>query len=293
LLSRRRRVVGLHRRAAPVGTACRVLDPGERISTERNPMLRHVRTLSRTSRWLIAATLGLATLVTPIAIAQTSNDGRPLAGGARNPAADQRQSFTKETEIIADNATYGTRQSNKSNNGGGAIYGCRSGLGGTEKGNEPCLRANNLQDGRAFEFASSGKNAAEVGRIEALNTSAAPLTTNATGVATGFNADKVDGKDASAIVADAQAQNRFAIVTEAGSLSASRDGDGATRTATGTYNVTFKSDISKCAYQATESTIDDSGAASVAPASATTIQVRTRDADGTAANRPFHLTVIC
>ena len=31
------------------------------------------------------------------------------------------------------------------------------------------------------------------------------------------------------------------------------------KTGTGTYNVTFKSDISKCALNATEATIDDSG----------------------------------
>jgi hypothetical protein len=256
-------------------------------------MLRRVRNLSAGRRWLLAATLVAGLVVTPLAIAQTTLDGKTLLGGARNPSADQRQSFSKETEIIAQTSTYGTRQSNKSDNGGGAVYGCRSGLGGTPKSNEPCLRANNLADGRAFELASSGKNATEVGTIEAANPNAAPLTTNATGVATGFNADKVDGKDAAAIVGDAQAQNRFAAVTAAGALSAGRDAESATRTAAGTYNVTFRSDVSKCALSATETTIDDSGAASVASASATTIQVRTRDAAGAAADRPFHLIAVC
>jgi hypothetical protein len=36
----------------------------------------------------------------------------------------------------------------------------------------------------------------EGGRIQVGDTTGAPLTTNATGVATGLNADKVDGKDA-------------------------------------------------------------------------------------------------
>ena len=124
--------------------------------------------------WLLGSAIALAVLVAPFAVAQTANNGTTVKGGARNPSADQRQSYTKETEIIADTSTYGTRQSNKSSNGGGAIYGCRSGLGGTEKNNEPCLRANNLEDGRAFELASSGKNATEVGVITAQNPNAAP-----------------------------------------------------------------------------------------------------------------------
>ena len=104
-----------------------------------------------------------------------------------------RKAYTKETEIIANVGTYGTRQSNKSNNGGGAVYGCRSAAGGTPKGNEPCVRASNLADGRAFEFNANGGT--EVGAITGP-AAAAPFTTTATGVATGLNADKVDGKDA-------------------------------------------------------------------------------------------------
>lgn len=245
--------------------------------------------------WILLSAIALALLVTPFAVAQSggSQNGKPVMGGARNPSTDQRLAFTRETQIIADTSTYGTRQSNKSDNGGGAVYGCRSGLGGTEKNNEPCIRANNLQDGRAFEFASSGKNATEVGRITAQNPNAAPLTTNAVGVATGFNADQVDGKHASDIVSDAQALNRFAAVGTTGGLAAGRDANGATQVSTGLYLVTFKSDLSKCAYQATETIIEDGGAAAVQPASATTIQVRTRDAAGAAADRPFHLLVTC
>ena len=56
------------------------------------------------------------------------------------------------------------------------------GAGGTERGNEPCVRASNLADGRAFEFESSG--GPEVGVIRSGTPNAAPFTTNATGVAT-------------------------------------------------------------------------------------------------------------
>ncbi len=243
--------------------------------------------------WILASAIALGVLVAPFAVAQTSLNGSAVKGGARNPSENQTQAYTKETEIIANTSTYGTRQSNKSDNGGGAVYGCRSGLGGTEKSNEPCIRANNLESGRAFEFASTGKNATEVGVITAQNPSAAPLTTNAQGVATGFNADKVDGKNAGDIVSDAQALNRFAAVGTTGGLAAGRDAESSARTEAGTYLVTFKSDLSKCAYQATETVIEDAGAAAVLPASATSIQVRTRDAAGVAADRPFHLLVTC
>ena len=75
-------------------------------------------------------------------------EGRSLLLGKRNPSSNANLALNAETEIIADTATYGTRQSNKRDgDGGGAIYGCRSNLG-----NEPCIRANNLKGGRAFEF---------------------------------------------------------------------------------------------------------------------------------------------
>ena len=57
--------------------------------------------------------------------------------GKRNPSNNPSLALSTETEIIANNSTYGTRQSNKKDgDGGGAIYGCRSSLG-----NEPCVRA--------------------------------------------------------------------------------------------------------------------------------------------------------
>ena len=123
-------------------------------------------------------------------VAMGFGEGRNLLLGKRNPSSNPGLALNSETEIIADTTTYGTRQSNKKDgDGGGAIYGCRS-----NPGNEPCIRANNLKGGRSFEFVTIGK---EGGRIEVGgDKTGAPLTTNATGVATGFNADKVDGKEA-------------------------------------------------------------------------------------------------
>ena len=74
-------------------------------------------------------------------VAMGFGEGRNLLLGKRNPSSNPTLALNTETEIIADTATYGTRQSNKKDgDGGGAIYGCRSSLG-----NEPCVRAEQPQ----------------------------------------------------------------------------------------------------------------------------------------------------
>ena len=232
--------------------------------------------------WIVVAAVAVALLVTPFALAAGEN--RPLRGGARNPSSNQSLSFTRETEIIANNSTYGTRQSNKSTRGGGAIYGCRA-----RTGTNACLRASNLSNGRAFSFATN--SGTEVGRIDGP-AAAAPFTTSATGVATGLNADKVDGKDAATISADA---NRFATVSAAGALGNQRGATSAARSAAGTYNVVFSDDISKCALGVT---VANNAAAAIGTAQIAadgkTVTVVTRDLPAaTAADEAFHLTVTC
>src|SRR5215216_360600 len=141
----------------------------------------------RTFRYILVGALALAIGVPSVAIG--FGEGRSLLLGKRNPSPNASRALSSETEIIASNGTYGTRQSNKRNgDGGGAIYGCRSNTGA-----EPCIRANNLKGGRAFEFETVGK---EGGRIETGDATGAPFTTSATGTATGLNADRVDGKEA-------------------------------------------------------------------------------------------------
>jgi hypothetical protein len=144
---------------------------------------RSARRGSSQGRYVLGSALVLALLVSPFAVATT---GDVLREGKRNPSSG---SAKRETEIISSNDTYGTRQSNIQNgNGGGAIYGCRS-----KTGREACIRANNLNTGRAFEFETDGT---EVGRIESKTPGARPFTTDATGVATGLNSDRVDNLDA-------------------------------------------------------------------------------------------------
>jgi hypothetical protein len=251
--------------------------------------------------WLAASAIVLAVCVAPFALAAGENT--PVKGGARNPSNNASQSYTKETEIIANTGTFGTRQSNKSDNGGGAIYGCRSGEGGSGKGNEPCIRAVNLAKGFAFEFESRGTQAGTI-TVGNGGASTKPFTTNATGVADGLNADQVDGKNAADIVTDAQAQNQFAKVSAAGVLNAARGAASSSRSQAGTYVVTFAGDVSRCALQATEigGRGENVGAAAAEPVSGqpTQVGVVTRDggqADGTGptaiADHDFHLVVIC
>jgi hypothetical protein len=253
---------------------------------------RIINALSPRNRgpWILASALAVALLVAPFAGA--FGEGNSVKGGSRNPSPDARRAYTKETQIIANVNTYGTRQSNKSNNGGGAVYGCRSGAGGTAKGNEPCLRASNLAAGRAFEFNSN--TGTEVGQITGPAT-AAPFTTTAKGVATGLNADQVDGKSADEIVAGAQALNKFAVVAADGTLaSGARGAKTVGHTAgSGVYAVDFDSDISKCVSNAS---ISGALPAEVTtdPADADTITVRTFTVGtATATDHPFHLTVTC
>jgi hypothetical protein len=241
----------------------------------------------------------LILLVPPIAIG--AGEGEPLEGGTRNPSFNESLAYTRETEIIADNTTYGTRQSNKSNSGGGAIYGCRSLPGGTPANHEPCVRANNLSTGLAFEFQSDGTTGGTI--ITKAGDGSKPFVTNATGVATGLNADRVDDKNASDIVKDAvvasQAINPVALVKSDGALVSSRGvvTNGAGRSAVGNYEVRFTGDLSTCAMSATV-TGTQAGYATVTPAVApdkktTTVDVRTFNGSGSPADYGFHLHGIC
>ena len=177
--------------------------------------------MSKVPRWFgrgntraLVISSALLALVLSSSLAVAAGEGDPLIGGERNPSPNQSQDLRRETQIIANTSTYGTRQSNKSNNGGGAIYGCRSRAGGSAGNNEPCVRANNLADGFAFELETDGDVA---GRIDTSGGDGTrPFTTNATGVATGLNADRVDSLSAEQLVG--AARQRWALVNESGQI---------------------------------------------------------------------------
>ena len=250
------------------------------------------------AKLIVVGAVLLAVLITPIALG--AGEGQPLDGGARNPSPNESLEYNRETEIIAENTTYGTRQSNKSNNGGGAIYGCRSGAGGTPARNEPCIRANNLNQGLAFEFETDGTLGGTVNSRRAGDASR-PFTTNMTGVATGLNADRVDGQSADdlvkAAVAGGQVLRPLAQVTAAGAAGETRGvpAGGVSRQGEGNYDVVFTGDVSQCALQATV-TGTNPGQITVSPSVAgpnTTVDVRTFNAAGAPADSGLHLSASC
>ncbi len=168
-------------------------DPGKhrRLLARRSPRTRSV---------LLAAGV-LVVAGSPFAVAGT---GDVLREGVKNG------NTTKETEIVgkfnykSPKGGYVTRQSNiqtGNNAGGSAIYGCRT----QDKANPvPCLRANNLSTGQAFQFNTITGPTAGTINAGAGGDTKKPFTTNATGVATGLNADRLDSLNAAQIIASAR-----------------------------------------------------------------------------------------
>ena len=231
-----------------------------------------------------------------------------VAGGAvgDNVIVGKRTAAEGTTAIVGFTTNFATRQSNGNNgDGGAASYGCRAAIG-----REPCLYALNHQGGLAFRFRSKGGETG--GQFEVTPPSGKtandvrPFTTNATGVATGLNADRLDGQNADELLAAAREAARppFAAVAADGSGSGRglAQSNALQKTGTGAYTVTFASDVSKCAYTATQTTVANAGAVGVAPVAgnANAVQVVTRAGGGDAgtdatapADRPFHLVVNC
>ena len=143
-----------------------------------------------------------------------------------------------------------------------------------------------------------------------------PFTTNATGVATGLNADRVDGLDAAQVVAAARTktgldadtvdgkdatdlQARFAQVTAAGTAGETRGVPDRRRDARrgqrASTTVVFTGDLSKCALSATLTGADGRrGHRDARPSQRQhAVTVRTATSAGVAADRAFHLQASC
>jgi hypothetical protein len=221
-------------------------------------MFRRKRTLAA-----LIASAAAALVVAPTAHAA-------IDGGKRNPRSNTSSGFSRETQIIADIAQhqggfaadtggFATRQSNKSDSGGGAIYGCRA-----KAGTESCVAANNLADGDAFRFQAT-PSAAAIGRfrfgldVDKL-VDKPPFVTNGTGLVKNLNADQVDGHSAEDFMPAGSVE--FAVVNADGTIAAKRgvpqNGRATVATANGhtTFTVPFSSDLSTCAATATPTDID-------------------------------------
>ncbi len=208
---------------------------------------------------ILLSTIAALLLAAPAAIAL------PLDGGDRNPSNNASTGYTRETQIIGELAQnqgghaagtggYVTRQSNKSDSGGGAIYGCRA-----RAGTESCVAANNLANGDAFRFQAT-ESAGTIGQLRfGVDIKKAvdkpPFVTNGTALVNNLNADRVDGKSAEEFVE--KGSLLFAAVAADGAIGANRGvpaNGRATPVADGTnqvFTVPFSGDISKCVATAT------------------------------------------
>ncbi|MGE4426016.1 MAG: hypothetical protein AB7G37_06170 [Solirubrobacteraceae bacterium] len=238
----------------------------------------------------LAATAAAAAVAAPMAIG--AGEGSDVRAGLRNPTAPNE--LSRETQIIASNGSFGTRQSNKGT-GGGAIYGCRAPALG-----RGCIEASNLNLGHAFKFRFRGELGGTINTQLADKSKAKPFTTNATGVATGLNADQVDGKGADDIVNDTLSRTKIGVIAADGKLSNARGVKSSVREVAGRYLVVLDQDVRKCVPQVTVYDNNPDANAVVTPVAGqpTMLRVHTRtggnkDVSPVAADRQTALTVNC
>ena len=148
---------------------------------------RERRHRTNPGRYVLASAALLVLVVSPFAVGAT---GDVLREGKRNPSSG---SSARETEMISQSKTYGTRQSNVAQRQR-RRRDLRMPL--ELRAVSPASGPTTSRTGRAFEFETDGD---EAGRIETKSDAGKPFTTNATGVATGLNADRVDGLHAAKI----------------------------------------------------------------------------------------------
>ncbi len=231
--------------------------------------------LTRT-RHVMLASVVIGALAAPTALAA---DSRAVDGGSRNPSNNASTGYSSETQIIGNIAEnqgghasgtggYVTRQSNKSDSGGGAIYGCRA-----KAGTESCVAGNNLNNGDAFRFQAT-ESAATIGQLRFgldINKPIAkpPFVTNATGLVKNLNADRLDGASKDDFVA--KGGLLFAQVAADGQIAGNRGvasgthADVAANSGNQVMTIPFGSDISKCAVTATPMEVPSNASATYSP----------------------------
>jgi hypothetical protein len=242
----------------------------------------------------LGAAIVLTVVISPFAVAQTSS----LIGGKRNPRSG---AYDTETKVIATNDSWGMRYSNRTvGGGGGVLFGCRSEPGGTPQRNYPCMRSRNVANGLAFEFVTAGLLGGTISVGQGGDT-AKPFTTNATGVATGLNAERVGSKTPAQLTSDAvsavQGTLSFARVSAAGANLSSRGVSSVAHPSTGTYTVTFANPVNGCALTGTQSatgtdvgTVGTQLAADNRTVTVTTLELIP---DPAPADRAFDISAVC
>lgn len=264
-------------------------------------------------RVLVGAALAIAVLGAPVAGA--AGEGKSFLLGKRNP---KKGAVIRTSTLIAKTnvGTFALKIDNKGT-GGAADLSCRSAVTldfANVKTSVPCLRGINRKGGEAFQFVTlTGLLGGVIQTgpdFATLNPNARPFVTNATGEATGLNADKVDGMNAADIITAAQAQApagsapsfAFARVAAAGTTDQSRS-QGVTdaniqKGGVGIYCFVSLSSRPKNASVtldgvAGETSLDTTTKAG-APCPDTTkldLLVRTYDSAGAPADRPFYVSI--
>ena len=150
-------------------------------------------------RWTLLGTIVAAAAGAPFAVGQAT-EKVSVVTGTRTPITGF---VTKPTTLATNVATQGFSVTNDSNRGSAALLVCRSRIGANRSA---CLESRNDRGGTAFSFQFRGALGGlfQVGNdIDKEFPGAQPFQTNATGVATGLNADRVDGMSAQDIVDEA------------------------------------------------------------------------------------------
>jgi hypothetical protein len=247
-------------------------------------MLDRVRKLrlrggNRNGRYAVLASVLLAVLVAPFAVAQSGSSGSRVTNN------NDRYAFLARNTLAGD--------------GGAAALACQSDVG---SGKEPCLNMVNKGTGYAAAFRTRGLTGF---RLQTSgNGEATPfvLDKNATKKVDYLNADKVDGLSSEEIGRERWARVNVAAGTGAPTLvrgNGTAAENPVTRASAGTYSVDFAADVNTCSFQATSA---DTGAARLiaADGDATNtkrVTVTVRDATGAGAGQPidgaFSLAVNC
>lgn len=128
--------------------------------------------------------------------------------GQRNPG---KGAASATTRVVSRTSTT-TGQFTNLGTGTGLGTACRTTLSA-----RPCLRVLNAGTAPAFQFDTTGLLGGSI-TVGAGGDGARPFTTNATGVAVGLNADRLDGFDAAALLAEARrgAREEIAAVPPSG-----------------------------------------------------------------------------
>ena len=230
------------------------------------------RRIRPTLTQVILASVLMAMLITPFAVAQSSGNDR----------------------VTKDDARYAFLARNiRAGDGGAGAFACNSDTGA---GREPCLNMVNKGNGFAAAFRTRGLTGFRLQTSGSGEATPFLLDKNATKRVDFLNADQVDGQDADEI-----GRERFARVNvdATGNPTLVRGNGTATtnpvtRVGAGDYRVEFTADVNSCVYQVTPA---DPAAARIGSASEDSntkrVAVQTRDAAGAPADAPFHLTVNC